>query len=125
MVAKSETEASALPGALLSGGFDRGRADRMKPLYLLPHDSLADEVLIEGFRLASDARCMVGFFSSAVLATLAPGLATFINTSEQPFQLIVSPFLSAEDQRAIEMGIQHEELATRVLERILITEETL
>jgi hypothetical protein len=46
-----------------------------KPLYFLPRDSLAEEVLIPGFNEAASAACMVGFFSSSVLADLAPGLA--------------------------------------------------
>jgi len=123
-VAKVESDLSALNGNV-SGGFDRHQADRMKPLYVLPNDSLADEVLIEAFRMASDARCMVGFFSSAVLGTLAPGLATFINGSDGPFRVIVSPFLSVEDQRAIELGMSSEDLTTRLFERMLITEDAL
>lgn len=125
----SQVEREALlkagQSAIPANGFDRRRADRMKPLYVLPNDSLAEEVLIEGFRMAAEASCMVGFFSSAVLAALAPGLATFVNRSEQPFRLIVSPFLSAEDQRAIEEGVGAEQVTVQALERLLITEELL
>lgn len=125
----NQVEREALRGSVQSADpanrFDRQRADRMKPLYVLPNDSLAEEVLIEGFRMAGEASCMVGFFSSAVLAALAPGLATFINSSEQPFRLIVSPFLSREDQGAIEDGVSAEQVTVRVLERLLITQELL
>lgn len=37
------------------------------PLYFLPNDNLADEVLVPGFRDATKARVMIGFFSSSVL----------------------------------------------------------
>ena len=45
----------------------------VRPLYMLPADPLAEEVLIPGFRTAGKVDCMVGFFSSEVLASLAPG----------------------------------------------------
>ena len=48
---------------------------------------------------------MVGFFSSEVLASLAPGLATYVAGSENSFRLVVSPLLRAEDQAAIEKGL--------------------
>ena len=57
------------------------RLSGTKPLYLLPGDPLVDEVLIPGFQNAAKVDCMVGFFSSSVLASLAPGLATYINGS--------------------------------------------
>jgi superfamily II DNA or RNA helicase len=78
--------------------------DPAKPLYLLPRDDLSGEVLIPGFSVASQARCMVGFFSSAVLADLAPGLATYIGRESESLRLIISPFLSATDQEALEAG---------------------
>lgn len=80
--------------------------DDAKPLYILPQDNLAEEVLIPGFSEASAAECMVGFFSSAVLVDLAPGLATFIQNATSSFRLIVSPFLSDPDQQALEAGLR-------------------
>ena len=44
---------------------------------------------------------MMGFFSSDVLASLAPGLATFINSSDGQFRLIISPVLRPDDLEAI------------------------
>ena len=64
-----------------------------KPLYFLPNDNLAEEVLIPGFQTAAKVDCMVGFFSSSVLASLAPGLATYINCSENSFRRIICPIL--------------------------------
>ena len=67
--------------------------EQVRPLYMLPAEPLADEVLIPAFRAASKVDCMVGFFSSEVLASLAPGLATYIWASENSFRLIISPLL--------------------------------
>ncbi len=56
--------------------------DGVRPLYMLPADPLAEEVLIPGFRVAGKVDCMVGFFSSEVLVALAPGLASYIAGSQ-------------------------------------------
>ena len=96
------------------------------PLYMLPNDSFAEEVLIPGFRTAKKVACMVGFFSSRVLASLAPGLATYIAGSENSFRLIISPLLRAEDKAAIEDGLSSAEcVAERVLEELIVTEDLL
>lgn len=98
----------------------------VQPLYMLPNDSLAEEVLIPGFRAAKKVACMVGFFSSHVLASLAPGLATYISGSENSFRLIISPLLRAEDKVAIEEGISSaESVAERILEELIVTEDLL
>ena len=98
----------------------------VRPLYLLPNDSLADEVLIPGFQTATSVDCMVGFFSSEVLASLAPGLASYIASSQNSFRLIVSPLLRAEDKEAIEKGLKsQEEVADEILEELIVTEDLL
>ena len=98
----------------------------VRPLYMLPADPLAEEVLIPGFRAASKVDCMVGFFSSKVLASLAPGLATYITVSENSFRLIISPLLRAEDRVAIEDGLRSaEQVADRILEDLIVTEDLL
>lgn len=100
--------------------------DPVRPLYLLPADPFAEEVLIPGFQTAAKVDCMVGFFSSEVLASLAPGLATYITASDNSFRLIVSPLLRAEDQAAIEDGLKSpEEIADRILEELTVTEDLL
>ena len=97
---------------------------QVRPLYMLPDDPLVEEVLIPSFQSASSVSCMVGFFSSTILAELAPGLATFVNSSEGTFRLIVCPILSEEDRRAIEDGFaQPSDLAQKVLEDLLVTED--
>jgi superfamily II DNA or RNA helicase len=98
----------------------------VRPIYMLPADPLAEEVLIPGFQTADKVDCMVGFFSSEVLASLAPGLATYIAGSEHSFRLIVSPLLRAEDQAAIEDGLKSAEaIADRILEELILTEDLL
>ena len=100
--------------------------DGVRPLYMLPTDPLAEEVLIPGFRAAGKVDCMVGFFSSGVLASLAPGLATYVTGSENSFRLVVSPLLRAEDQAAIEEGLKSaEDIADRILEELIVTEDLL
>ena len=100
--------------------------DGIRPLYILPTDSLADEVLIPGFQTADTVDCMVGFFSSEVLASLAPGLATYISGSENSFRLIVSPLLRTQDQVAIENGLKSaEEMADRILGELTVTKDLL
>ena len=79
---------------------------RLRPIYLLPDDPFVQDVLIPCFTAASDVDCMVGFFSSEALASLAPGLASFINQSDGRFRLIISPVLRSEDWDAIEAGVR-------------------
>lgn len=98
----------------------------IRPLYILPAEPLVEEVLIPGFQAADKVDCMVGFFSSEVLASLAPGLATYITDSDNSFRLIVSPLLRREDQTAIEDGVKSpEEVADRILEKLIVTEDLL
>jgi hypothetical protein len=47
---------------------------------------------------------MIGYFSSDVLVSLAPGLATFISRSKNIFQLVISPLLRPDDRAAIDEG---------------------
>ncbi len=100
--------------------------DSVRPLYILPDDLLAEEVLIPGFQNSTNVDCMVGFFSSEVLVSLAPGLATYINATQNSFRLIVSPILRAEDQAAIEEGLKSaEDVAQEILEELIVTEDLL
>ena len=98
----------------------------IRPLYFLPADPLAEEVLIPSFRAADKVDCMVGYFSSAVLSELAPGLAAFISNSEESFRLVVSPYLREEDKAAIEEGTRTpEDIANALLDEFLVTEDAL
>lgn len=94
------------------------------PLYILPRDPFAEEVLIPGFENAEKVDCMAGFFSSEILASLAHGLATYINTTQNKFRLIISPLVRPEDRTAMEEGAKRaEEIAGRLLEELIITED--
>jgi superfamily II DNA or RNA helicase/HKD family nuclease len=96
--------------------------DDAKPLYFLPRDKVADEVLIPGFGGAASADCMMGFFSSGALADLAPGLATYIRNAQASFRLIISPFLSEADQQAMREGLRKpEEIAGDLLAHVFVS----
>ncbi len=98
----------------------------IRPLYFLPEDPLAEEVLIPCFQAAAKVDCMVGFFSSGVLASLAPGLATYINSSSESFRLIISPLLSQVDLAAITDGVKStQEVISQEFEDLIVTENLL
>ena len=127
MCAVSEAARAQLEGTVVPS--DRPSLRRLggiRPLYMLPNDSFAEDVLIPSFRNATNVDCMVGFFSSEVLASIAPGLATYIVATKHSLQLIVSPMLSAEDQAAIQSGLTSpQEVADSRLANIMITEDRL
>ena len=96
----------------------------IRPLYILPDDPVNEEVFIPCFQSTAQVDCMMSFFSSQALVPLAPGLATFINHSQESFRLIISPLLRAEDKDAIEEGIASpEDIASTVLKDIVVTED--
>ena len=98
----------------------------MRPLYVLPDDPLADDVLIPCFRVAGSVDSMVGFFSSSSFVTLAPGLATFFNSSDEQLRLIICPIMSEEDADAIRDGvITAENAADGALEELMVTEDAI
>lgn len=76
-----------------------------RPLYILPEDNLLGEVIIPCLRAATTCDCMTGFFHSAALREMAPGLADFIGRPEGQMRLLASPYLTQEDQAAIKEGV--------------------
>ncbi len=90
----------------------------IQPIYFLPEDNLIGEVIMPCLQVATDYDCMTGFFHSAVLREMAPGLADFIGRPEGKMRLLASPYLTQEDQKAIRDGIStaHEILARRIEE---------
>lgn len=72
-----------------------------EPLYLLPKDDVAELVISPALANSRSADIMMGFFASQSLAEIAPGLADFLRNSRDPLRVIVSPFLTAEDQLAL------------------------
>ena len=102
------------------------KTPNIRPLYMLPKDSLIDDVLIPCFESATYVDCMMGFFSSEILVSIAPGLATFINSSEESLRLIISPLLRTEDKEAIENSIvSPEDIITTTLEDFIVTENSI
>ena len=98
----------------------------IRPLYILPKDPLIDDVLIPCFQSATYVDCMMGFFSSEILVSIAPGLATFITCSDESLRLIISPLLRTEDKEAIEDSIvPSEDIATAALEAFVVTENSI
>ena len=101
------------------------RAD-IRPLYILPKDPVTEDVLIPCFQSATHVDCMMGFFSSEILVSIAPGLATFINCSDESLRLIISPLLRTEDREAIEQGIASvEDIVSATLEDFVVTENAI
>ena len=98
----------------------------IRPLYILPKDPAIEDVLIPGFQSATHVDCMMGFFSSEILVSLAPGLATFINCADESLRLIISPLLRPEDKAAIAEGIASiEDVVNATLEDFVVTENAI
>ena len=98
----------------------------IRPLYILPKDPATEHVLIPCFQSATHVDCMMGFFSSAILVSLAPGLATFINRADESLRLIISPLLRPEDKAAIAEGIASiEDIVNTTLADFVVTENAI
>jgi superfamily II DNA or RNA helicase len=78
-------------------------------MYFIPRENVVDEVLIPALKSARSVDCMAGFFSSHSFAEIAPGLATFLARSAEPLRLIISPYLSPDDQEAMRLGVSNPE----------------
>ena len=81
----------------------------VQPVYEIPDDDLVGEVIIPAMSNAEEVWVGSGYFSSGCLAQVAPGLADFINNSEAPLKLLISPEISLEDRVAIRKGITTEQ----------------
>ena len=79
---------------------------QIRPAYEIPDDDLVGEVLVPAMRFCNDLRIGAGFFSSRCLAQIAPGLAAFVNDTDNTLKLMVSPVVSEDDQSAIRRGIR-------------------
>ena len=96
----------------------------IQPIYFLPEDNLAEDVLIPCLAAASTFDCMVGYFSSRSFAQLAPGLATFLEDPSRALRLIISPFLTRADREAIQRGLKSEpQLIEESVGALLVSEE--
>ena len=78
----------------------------VEPVYEIPADDLVGEVLVPAMSLARDARIASGYFSSRCLAQIAPGLASYLQRSDRPLKLLISPELDDDDRAAIDKGVR-------------------
>ena len=96
----------------------------LSPLYFSPQDPLMEEVLIPAFKLANCVNCMFGYFSSNILSSLAPGLATYIDQSNEKLRLLISPLLNYHDYEAIKSGLRTpDDIAIEKFDKILLTKD--
>lgn len=98
----------------------RGLATNLRaaePIYILPKDDAAGDVIVPALATSSSAEVMIGFFASQSLAEIAPGLATYLRSTTEPLRLVVSPYLTATDQEALAAGLSPDALAeTKLVE---------
>ena len=66
-------------------------------LYVLPKDPFVTQVLVPAMRSSTQLDVMMGYFASSSLAEIAPGLATFLRSTQAPLRIVVSPFLTETD----------------------------
>lgn len=90
---------------VIADGTSLRELEGIRSIYILPDDPFVDSAIIPCFSVSESVDCMMGYFSSESLVSLAPGLATFIDRSENAIRLIISPVLTAADQQAIEAGV--------------------
>ena len=83
------------------------------PIYILPADDAIEEVVVPAFRIADSVDCMMGFFSSASLSQIAPGLAEYLTRTDQPLRLVISPYLNDADRRIVERTVDTDVNAIR------------
>lgn len=72
-----------------------------EPVYILPKDDVAELIISPALAACEHADIMIGFFASQSLAEIAPGLASYLAATTKPLRIIVSPFLTADDQLAL------------------------
>ena len=99
---------------------------KVKPLYILPRDDVVGDVICPAMAAAQRVDIMMGFFSSQSFAEIAPGLAAFLNNSTEGLRLIISPYVTEEDQKALREGLlKSSDLATRTMGQMLPDAEEL
>lgn len=70
-------------------------------------DPVVSEVLIPALKTTQNCDCMMGYFSSKSFAEIAPGLATFLKKNDNQIRLVISPYLTKQDQDAILKGLEN------------------
>ncbi len=89
-----------------------------KPMFVLPRDNFLP-TLVPSIGVSSMLDCMMGFFASSSLAEIAPGLATYLASTDATMRLIVSPTISETDQVALREGLDPTILIERHFEGAL------
>lgn len=80
-----------------------------KPIYFLPKDDIINEVYIPCLKLSDRYDCMTAFFHNNSFKELAFGISDFINNQNGVMRLLISPYLSIEDQEALHLGCKDSE----------------
>lgn len=92
------TETEGTPHRTVARPTLAGVLKHSAPLYLLPKDDVAEVVISPALGCCHSADVMIGFFASQSLAEIAAGLARYLRSTVEPLRIIVSPFLTAQDQ---------------------------
>ena len=92
-----------------------------RSLYISPRHDVATEVLVPAFKTSTSVDIMMGYFSSNSFKEIADGLATFLNATSGKIRLVISPFLTTEDNSISSMS--EEELRDFVQNTIFNVEE--
>ena len=92
-----------------------------RSLYISPRHDVATEVLVPAFKTSTSVDIMMGYFSSNSFKEIADGLATFLNATSGKIRLVISPFLTTEDNSISSMS--EEELRDFVQNTIFDVEE--
>lgn len=87
----------------------------VEPSYEVPIDDLVGDVLIPAFSNADEVRVASAYFTSESIAQLAPGLAGYLNGTQAPLRLLLSPVLTQQDQEAVRLGTSN---PREIVERI-------
>ena len=75
----------------------RQALSQAKPKYYMPDERVITDVLIPGIANSKQIDCMSAYFNAAALRELAPGLATFIASSDGTLRLLVSVQLAPQE----------------------------
>ncbi|NTG16353.1 DEAD/DEAH box helicase family protein [Agrobacterium rhizogenes] len=78
--------------------------EESEPIFFVPGDDFLAS-LVPAIATSDTLDCMMGFFSSASFAEIAPGLAAFLRRNDCPMRLIISPYVSNDDQKAFRDGL--------------------
>lgn len=78
---------------------------KAKSVYFIPRDDIVSDILVPALIESDQYDCMVGFFNSASLSEMAEGIAALSAKDNAKVRFLISPYLSEQDQAAIERGL--------------------